>query len=226
MNNVIPATLASFKLMADNTLRATLDIEPNDVKAFLELFSERGDLAAIARLHDSTPQYSTEAQTLYQSSFFRTPAVWKAVGTDAEYQIWTHDQKCVICGNQDLVEETGEMKCEFAHVRRAGEAGTSYKPEYSGVPMCHDHHQMQHQFGESGVLIKTGTISGSMTDENAQQVAKEWFERKAVGNAHKWVWETLKDQLGYQSWKEIVPIVLITWAEERDLDKYLPFNYK
>lgn len=212
MTDVIPATLASYKLLADNTLRATFDIDPKEAKTFLALFSERGDLGAIARLNNAAPKYSSEAQILYQSTFFRCPPVWKAIGTDEDYQAWTRNQKCVICNDADYVEETGEMKCEYAHVRRAGAAGTGFKPPYSGVPMCHLHHQMQHQYGEAELLARTGKIAGNMQPQDAEQVAKEWFDRKAIENIHKWGWETLKEQLGYQSWKDIPPQILKDWA--------------
>lgn len=226
MPDIISATLASYKLLADNTLRVTFDIDPRDAKGFLTLFQERGELAAIARLQNSTPQYSKEAQTLYQSNFFRTPQVWEAIGTDEDYQAWTREQVCVISGGQDYVEDTGEMKCEYCHVRRAGEAGTSYKPKYSGVPMTHHYHQYQHQHGEAALLIATGKIAGNMQQADAEQVAKEWFNKKAIENVQKWAWETLKEQLGYDSWKEIPPQVLLDWAAAKAMEEYLPVIYK
>lgn len=72
----------------------------------------------------------------------------KAKGTDAEYQAWVRLwPSCLSGAYSEVVHGIG--KCEFAHVRRAGESGTAYKGEYSGLPLTHEEHAMQHQKGES-----------------------------------------------------------------------------
>ena len=69
-------------------------------------------------------------------------------GSDNEYQKWVRLwPSCLSGAYSEVVEGVG--KCEFAHVRRASNSGTAYKPEYSGIPLTHDEHALQHQKGES-----------------------------------------------------------------------------
>lgn len=218
--------LASYKLLADNTLRVSIDIEPRDTEAFLRHFHERGDMGALVRLSETasvpvSEDYGQQAQQLRQSGFFRTPDVWRAIGTDDHYQAWCRTQKCTICGQQDRLTDTGENVCEYAHVRRAGEAGMAYKPPYRGVPLCHYHHSRQHQVGEVSVLIETGKVHG----KSDPQAAHLWWDRQVIQHLERWAWETLKLYLGYDSYKHIPPDVIYTWAQERDLVQYLPDAY-
>src|SRR5687768_7143146 len=112
----ISATVSSFRSMADGSLRIALDFSEQESKRAKELLCDVGAAVAIARLLDATqdaqmaelaedtekawreaytgPQpsgmvkerYGQEAKALRLSAFFRTPAVWGAVGTDAEFR--------------------------------------------------------------------------------------------------------------------------------------------
>lgn len=218
--SAIPFTLASYKLLADNTLRVTIDIEPADAGDFLSLFHERGIPGAVARLQNlPAALYGVEARALRQSGFFRAPQVWRAIGPDAAYQDWCRHQPCVICGRQDYAD--GEGRCEYAHVRRSGEAGTGYKPEYSGVPLCHHHHQTQHMAGEMEALVSAGKVVAN----SDPQAAKDWFDRKRIECLQEWGWQTLKQQLGYAHWNECPPEVLWGWAADSHVSQYLPEEY-
>ena len=252
----IPGTRKSAKELVDGTLRVQIDIEPRDKARFHLLFPEIDMPVAIAPLaldggnggypeipadNPDTPQidskqiakpYGQQAKELAQSSFFRTPAVWKAVGTVAEFQAWVQQQDCIVCGNQDFPPDTGIGRCEFAHVRRAGEAenqpeaaGTSYKPEYSGVPMCNAHHDLQHQHGETRayrahLVSKTGSEQQVTLDQ-----AKDWFNKQRIQHLFKWCWETVKEELGYDSWARVPPRELHDWAEQHGIAQYLPPCY-
>lgn len=92
----------------------------------------------------------------------------KAKGTDAEYQDWVRLwPSCLTGAYSEVVDGIG--KCEFAHVRRAGTSGTAYKPEYSGIPLTHKEHAMQHQRGESIFC------------------APEWYEKQAMKYLTMWI---------------------------------------
>lgn len=165
------------------------------------------------KFNASTRQYGDEARQLAQSSFFRRPEVWAAVGSDEQFQTWVRvTLPCIVCGDRDFDPDTGIGRCEFAHVRRAGEAGTAYKPEYSGVPMCHNHHDTQHQHGETRayrahLLRKNGREQQVTLDQ-----AQDWFDKKRIETVFQWCWETAKEKLGYDSWAEVPPPELFRWA--------------
>jgi hypothetical protein len=156
---------------------------------------------------NSGKNFGAAARDLRLSTFFRRPAVWAAVGTDSEFLSWIRDQPCAKCGRQDYVGDTGEMKCEAAHVRRvANGAGTSIKPYYSAIPLCHLHHRMQHNRGEESLGLD--------------------FDKERIEYVRKWSWEKLKHDLGYKSWKDVPPHVLNTWAVENNVLQFLPEIYK
>lgn len=222
-DDIIPFYLASYKLLADNTLRVSIDIQPMDSDKFFALFRERGDMGAIARLGDTAQpvDYGAYAKKLRQSSFFRTPEVWYAMGSDEDYQAWCRSMPCAICGSTDADFDTGEVHNEYAHVRRAPAAGTAYKPPFSGIPLCHSHHAMQHQMGEFETLVRAGRIV-ARSDPSA---ATDWFEREAIKHLQSWCWDTLKNRLGYTSFKHVPPSDVVMWAEDNHVAMYLPGDY-
>ena len=92
----------------------------------------------------------------------------KQKGTDAEYQAWVRLWPSCLTGAYNTVEN-GVGRCEFAHVRRAGDSGTGYKGQYSGIPLTHDEHALTHQKGESVFC------------------PPEWYEKQAVEYLTKWI---------------------------------------
>lgn len=156
-------------------------------------------------------RYGDEARQLAQSSFFRRPEVWAAVGSDLTFQAWVISQPCIICGDGDWVN--GERYCEPAHVRRSDESGTAFKADYACVPMCNAHHiGIQHQHGETQAYR-----TYLMNKKGHEQLvtlpqAKDWFDKKRIETVFQWCWETVKAELGYDSWAEVPPPELFRWA--------------
>lgn len=174
--------------------------------------------------HLDPKPYANEAQELKISNFFRRPEVWKKIGTDEQFAQWIQLQKCIVCGGGDWVEQLGELRCEAAHVRRAGESGTAYKADYARVPMCHEHHiNDQHRYGETEALCLYIEFGGKtpMTD------GKEWFNALRIKYVSQWCWDTLKAKLGYGSWADVPPEKLRSWAQVNGIDiKWLPQSYR
>lgn len=167
---------------------------------------------------DSEPKaekpYSAEAEMLHKSRVFGLVEFARAVGTDAEYHAWIQRQKsCVSHRFSEYVE--GEGRCIAAHVRRASDAGTAFKPEFHQVPLTDEEHQLQHQYGELELLLKAGILRREATP--VPPIAKDWFYEKAFSYRHQWVWETLKARLGYSSWSLVPPHVLAQWCSENAL---------
>lgn len=164
---------------------------------------------AFADIGKSIPKdtYGKQAKALRLSTFFRMPDVWKAVGTDEQFLEWLRGQPCAYCGEYDYLDD-GRKVCEAAHVRRVSSgAGTSIKPPYSAIPLCHAHHTLQHVKGES------------------ELGPKEWYNKERINHLQNWCWEKLKQDLGYDSWKEIAPEILREWAKQHKLQEYLPSVY-
>lgn len=154
--------------------------------------------------------YSEQAKKLWLSSFLRNPNIWQALGTDQQYLDWLKKQKCPVD-----VEVYGMHEGDIIpmHVRRvkAGDdvtgAGTGIKPQYSAIPGCVRHHDMQHGDGESAVG------------------GREMYDKLRITNLQRWGWEMLTALMGAESMANVVPINVYKWAVERDIERYLPLEY-
>lgn len=229
------ATSAIYRKMAtlvDGTVRVTLDLDC-ELDLAAKIFGAPGDVVAVAKMSkegaaESVPKpqddperkYSQEAKALKLSSFFRSLDVWRSIGTDDEFRAWIQKQACCVCGGADWVEEIGEHRCEAAHVRRAGESGTGYKASYACVPLCREHHTMQHNFGEGAAVYGLG--DEDIDDEKA----KEFFDKQRIEYVSEWAWKRLKWLLGYDSLANVEPIVLRAWAGSHGIEHYLPQEYR
>jgi hypothetical protein len=219
--------------MADESIRLCIDFKEQDFVDVARLFGKSGTSVAVAVIVEAKTiaehiadahskrdflrrdmvtgsgykkhAYSEQAKLLWQSGFFRSPAVWEAVGTDTQFLEWLKHQKC--CSENSKAYCSGDIVA--AHVRRvANGAGVGIKPKFSAVPLCHLHHNMQHVEGES-------SLGG-----------KEWFDQQRIKHISIWAKDALKIKLGYSSTADIPPSVLIEWADQNGLSQYIPNNYK
>lgn len=221
--NALIVTRRPAKEMADGTLRVQLDVEPNDRKQFLEMFPDNGDPICVAKLdpesirrHQNqtafaeTPtekkkgkgEHGKFAQWLVKHGFFRNPALWQVVGTDAEFIEWLKQQPCCI-GRRECA---GDVVA--AHVRRvATGAGTGIKPVYSAVPMCDHHHQKQHTEGESA-------IGG-----------KDFIDKKRIIFLESWSRLTMKTKLGIESMTQLSPQHLELFLRDTGINVNIPTEF-
>jgi len=168
--------------------------------------------------------YKDEAIQLRRTGTLIVPDVIKHIGTDEEFAAWIQKMPCMVCGGGDWVVEIGENRCEAAHVRRANNSGTAWKGLYIRVPLCHeDHILQQHQHGESKLYERKQSIRKC----KVYQSPKDWMVAKAQEYLERWAWETLRTELGYQSWNQVPPKILVAWFMDHEIDqKYLPYCYK
>lgn len=146
------------------------------------------------------------AATLYKNGFFHAPKVLAAIGTDEQYRHWIQTQPSAYSG--DYSEwVNGDGRCIAAHVRRAGEAGTSYKPMYACIPLTNYEHMLQHKIGESAL---TGL---------------DW-DKARFEYLTKWCVETFYEIFSVDSLTKIHPDDFTHWCEENDLGVYLPKMYR
>ena len=162
------------------------------------------------------------ASELHKSGFFINPRVVSALGTDDDYQDWVRQRPCVVCGDYDWVDGVG--RCEYAHVRRADNAGTGIKPAYSGVPLCHKDHALQHQHGESAAHNRYKETMGKVPGDSSagSDDGKLWFSRMANKCLSEWAHRKFVAALGHTSLTECDPQEIVVWAEARNLLHMVP----
>jgi len=202
----------------------------NKGQAYFWKFIDTDNLEGVVNAERATKTekgpYGTEVKRLHQYGFFRATPVWEVLGTDESYQSWTRRQPCIVTGGVDWDEKKGEGRTEYAHVRRSSDSGTAYKPRYRGVPLVHEiHSQYQHQHGETAAYkyyINRKRRKLAVTPE----LAKAWFDKKAIENVEAWAHEALCKELGVPSLTMASPVMVRKWAEEHNLTQYLPKVYR
>ena len=166
----------------------------------------------------SKGQFGEFAKQLKLSSFFRTPAVWRAIDKPEAYHAWVIQQPSAMKVNgkstgfdyntEPGIDQSRTKCCDPAHWRDSSETGVGIKPDYAIIPLRHAEHLAQSNSGYNAVG------------------GKEWFEKQRIKYVQEWCWLTLKEQLGYESWAEVPPTVLINWASDHSVFKFIPECYK
>jgi len=80
--------------------------------------------------------------------------------------------------------------------------GAAVKPLYSAITLC--------------VSCRNDSTLRSQT----------WLNQQRINCVSQWAWESLKQQLGYRSWREVPPADLRAWALKQSLGIYLPTAYR
>jgi len=221
--------------MADDTLRLTVDVEPRHAQEAFRMFGQRGVHGAMARLNldpaavvreprnGEAPQKGPHGQfwhELIRSGFFRVPTVLRAIGTERDFEAWIRQQPSALDGEMDWDPETGEGRCEPAHVRRVSEgAGTAEKPPYFATPLTHQQHRFQHDQGEEAALAWFGP-------PNVEMSGSEWFQAQADRHRTEWASRRLAERLdpdvGGQSRSLVAPDMVVHWIEKHGFERYAP----
>lgn len=209
---------SGIKTMADGTLRVQVDFMPTDMVNAVRAFGAPGSPVYVGRSTNASAveadrpkgEYGKLAQALKLSGFFRTPKVWEAIGTDSDFLEWLKNQKSAKSNEYSWIDtDTGEGHCVPAHYRRVQHgSGTSIKPRYCAIPLTNDEHQLQHQQGHDAIG------------------PNKWWEKQVIKHVSMWAWQSLKLDLGYDSWSDVPPIDLYNWAHRNELGDYLPLEYR
>jgi hypothetical protein len=105
--------------------------------------------------------------------------------TDAAFRAWVQTKRSCLTGKfAEWLTDIGEHRNPACHVRRAGEAGTGYKPPYSAVPLTNVEHDYQHRHGELAVIQKFNPVLARTVKTEWQ--AKDWFDAKAEHYRRAW----------------------------------------
>ena len=209
--NAVSGRVERFFVPEDGRVRVVvvLDAEtPTELNRVICL-DDRGARIAIARLR--AKDYGQLAKGLYQSGVLTLPVVASALGSDDEYQRWTRQQPCILTKREGV---------QFAHVRRAHNSGTGYKPMYSGIPLSPEAHRLQHQKGELECLRHYGR---PVSDVDS---AKDWFNRACAHNLRLWSWNKLRTSLGVDSMRDATPAQVVNWFDSHDLRALIPKAYR
>ena len=113
--------------------------------------------------------------------------------SDEAFREWIKTQpSCVSCDFKEY-DAAGDGVSIPCHVRRAGEAGTAYKPPFSCVPMTFDEHALQSSLGELACLEKylpplerIRLFHGCVTHEDRVARAKWFFDDQAAKYLAMW----------------------------------------
>jgi len=210
----IQGVTRTLRTLVDGTLRIQIDFEPVDRNNAMGLFGDPGTVVAMAVVNQSSARMNMQQRTIsesaepteknneswrkivFQSALFRTPEVWKVMGTDAQFLQWVRTNPCRVC--------KARAPSEAAHVRRvASGAGTGIKPEYAAIALCSKHHKQQHDHGE-------GHLGG-----------KELFNKWRIESVHAWCWVQMKKDLGCSSMKEASLKQFYDWLFQKGLTEKL-----
>lgn len=211
--------------MQDGALKVRIIIGPEHKPIFRELlprpkmpaflFREAPEASQQRMVNDAQSVYGAEARILRTHvDFMLNMAVWKKVGSEDNYRKWLYQQKCAACRWTPYQSMNDWIHCEAAHVRRSGEAGTAYKPPYKMIPLCPNQydregcHHKQHNHGEDAI--------------GGKEQVDRWFAQHIT----QWVWDTLKEDLGYEHWNQVPPATLRAWAAANGVQRHLPECYR
>lgn len=216
---IMATTAPGCKVMADGTLRITVEIPPTHVNDAFALFGQPGVSVALAKIVPEVALRQAQNETivksepdagsgyyyamLYKSGWFHNPQVAPRFGTDEQFQDWVRRQPSAVSGEfSEYVN--GDGRCEFAHVRRAGDSGTGYKPKFRGIPLTHAEHALQHQKGESALM------------------PPEKWDQLAAKYRTDWIKTRLYDLLNVRSLTECDPADFVALCCDLGLENTLP----
>jgi hypothetical protein len=104
-------------------------------------------------------------------------------GTDKQFREWVQRRPSCISGRfSEWLPDLGEGRCIAAHVRRARNSGTAFKPEYACVPLTKAEHDFQHDHGEAACLNRFLGLATFTRNEGT-----DWFDRQRVRYLKLWL---------------------------------------
>jgi hypothetical protein len=177
--------------------------------------------------------YGELAKWIHQSGLLRMPAMWQVLGTEAIHKKWVQSRPCVVCGDCDQHPQTGEPVCEESHVRTSDNAGTSYKPPYISVPMCHACHEMQHNKGYLALIPSwnefrkksKNAVETTGTPEQASQDMLGQLKTTAIKYTTDWAHQALCAHYGIDSLTKLAPSALSIFLTVNNIQQEVPKKY-
>lgn len=127
------------------------------------------------------PAYSKSSKRKKDAPKSYASSPFAEYGTDEEFRVWVREQPSCL---------DGAMPCIAAHVRRAKDSGTAFKPPYRCVPLTDDQHNEQSWYSEASCLNRYNPRPRGWTN----LAAKEWFDEQADITVKAWVESTCKNR--------------------------------
>lgn len=202
-----------------------------DGEMFTAVLFKQEQLEAIAETVEqkqkNTGEYGHFAALLDKARLWQHHRVIKLSGTDADYQSWCRSQPCAISGGKGEQLESGEWRCQYAHINFASNSGTGYKnKEYSGLPMTHEMHDIQHQHGIEP--LKTAFLAAKKQNERYKgKKEKELLHMLVRKYSGKWAREAFREKyFKVDSWTKVVPQQFMTKMRELGVADLVPLDYQ
>jgi hypothetical protein len=113
---------------------------------------------------------------------------------DKEYRAWVQTLPSCLSGKfSEWLSDLGEWRNPACHVRRAATFGTGFRDvPFTSIPLTHEEHAYQHQYGELACLakythdpqLKCTLLNASPVE--AERIAKEWFDSQVIKYREMW----------------------------------------
>lgn len=146
-------------------------------------------------LAKKTKAFQEANRLLSMSGFLKVPAVWTALGSEAEYQAWLSAVPCCAPGEKPCI-----------HAARAFKLPVETHVKYGYLPLCESHAKEAEQGAMPGGLAFLRMRSAVFVQEWA------WEElKKAVGTP--------------TGFDEPDPQKVMSWAVDHKLSQHIPPNY-
>lgn len=204
-----------LRLVSPGQLEAFRGLDPEDLKRsqhILRCALFRGDIVIPDDEPDPEAEFGELADTLWLSKVLATDPWMAQIGTDEEYTEWCRAQPSCISSHYNEFPSAGlhagQGRSLPHHLRRASTSGTGIKGKYITIPVTHEEHEILHSDGELAFAMP------------------KHFDGLLQSHRHRWAWQKLKADLGYDSWKQVPPEVLYLWCVDHDLVGMLPPAYR
>ena len=185
------------------------------------LLSINGEI--VKPVEEEDTGYGKWWQKATQSGMFWStePDLFQALAgkdTDEAFREWVSSCPCAVSGGFDEAETSQGsqiLKNDFAHILRAGAKPSgakgegSNKPVYSGIPLQHEYHALQHSKGWLGVAQ---IVKPSLSTE-AEGV--EWAMKIRSGLLAKWCAFKICELFEVDTRKKIDPVLFMGWCEKK-----------
>ena len=209
-----------------------LKFEAPDWDTYRELIGRKGEVLqlvvalvpesaeAISRTQaPSKGPYGAIVKDLHKAGWFINPDVVKAAEHSSlvNHAIWVRRQPCAVCGGGEWIEALAERRCEYAHVRRADHDGMAIKGVYIGLPLCNEHHALQHAKGESAIL--------DLMADGAWKQKPDPLRYKALEYLTAYTKTAFRAYFGVESLTHVAPGQWMDFADMNGLERYLPKSF-
>jgi len=218
-----------LKFRVDKEILDLFDGREGEVFRVIGFSQEQVEVIAksVEQKQKDTGEYGQFAVLLDKAKLWQHQRIVKLSGTDADYQAWCRRQPCAISGGKGEQLESGEWRCQYAHMNFADNSGMGVKATYSGLPMTNEAHlHIQHEKGIEA--LKTAFLKSKKRHKRYKDMpAKDLLQLLVRKYTGKWAREAFRQKhFEVDSWTKVVPQQFMTKMRELGIDDLVPLDYR